>query len=314
MAAPRRPHLGDLKPPPRPMTAVDYTPAPISPVTPTDALHHLLNSGQGSPASVKVHSLPQERFANFSQTALSTPTTIKSLSESWRSKKSALSAAAKRLSLNVEMSKEIVKRKLRAAKTALDKKVKKKEEGQLSRSPSSSSKDSSATRVLFERPRLPRLQIPKLRVGVEEALNSACSIDTQESPSFRILEMSPTSRDLKSEWLSDHPPDVVAEFHNMFSARRRVRKGKFGAVVERYQRARPTWDQRWGLRVENDNHDDRVLLKYLTDALQEEKDYATRLVQQNPNFPGLDPVSNPGCTLPLYWQGKSSYQKIPTYS
>ncbi|TRX92478.1 hypothetical protein FHL15_006645 [Xylaria flabelliformis] len=294
MAAPRRPHLGDSKLPTRPKTAVDYTPAPISPVTPTDALHHLLNAGQGSPASVKVHSLPQERFASFSQTALSTPTTIKSLSNSWRSQKSALSAAVKRLSMNMEMGKDIVKRKLRAAKTALDKKVKKEDKGQLSRSSSSSSKDSSSTRALFKRQRLPRLQIPKLRIAVEDALNSACSTDTQESPSFRILEMSPASRDLKSEWLSDHPPDVVAEFHNMFSARRRVRKGEFGAVVERYQRARPTWDQRWGLRIENDNHDDRILLKHLTDALQERKDYATRLVQQNPNYPGLEPVSTPG--------------------
>ncbi|KAI0554899.1 hypothetical protein F4679DRAFT_595414 [Xylaria curta] len=278
MAAPKRPHLGGSKPP-RSTTA--YTPMPSSPLTSTDALHHLLN----------VHSLPPTAY-------------------SWKSKKSALGAAAKRLSQNIEMGKETVKRKLTAVKTAINKKDKK-GKGQLSRSSSSSSK---STIALTQRNKLPRLQIPKLNTAVDEALNSACSTDTQKSPSFRILEMTPTSRDLQSEWLGEHPPDVVAEFHNMFSARRRVRKGKFGAVVTRYQRARPTWDDRWGLRMANDNLDDRVLLKHLTEALQEQKDCATRLVQKNPNFPGLEAVSTPGCTLPLYWQGKSSYKKIPTYS
>ncbi|KAI1738276.1 hypothetical protein F4680DRAFT_467500 [Xylaria scruposa] len=291
MAAPKQ-HLGGSKPS-RSKTAVGYTPL----------------EEQGSPLSIKVHSLPQARFTSSSQAALGTPATVKS----WRSTASALSAAAKRLSWNIEMGKETLKSKLTAVKTAMSKKDKK-GKGQLSRSSSSSSKDSSSTTALSKRERLPRLQIPKLHAAVDEALNSACSTDTQKSDSFKILEMTPTSRDLQSEWLGEHPPDVVAEFHNMFSARRRVRKGKFGTLVDRYQRARPTWDDRWGLRMENDNHDDRILLRHLTEALQEQKDYATRLVQKNPGpYPGLEAVSAPGCTLPLYWQGKSSYKKIPTY-
>lgn len=44
-------------------------------------------------------------------------------------------------------------------------------------------------------------------------------------------------------------------------------------------------------------------------ALQEQKDEATRIVQKNPGrYPGFEPVSTPGCTLKLYWQNKSSYR------
>ncbi|KAI1277643.1 hypothetical protein F5Y07DRAFT_81609 [Xylaria sp. FL0933] len=176
---------------------------------------------------------------------------------------------------------------------------------QLSHSPSSS----SSTKSLFHRRRLPKLQIPEVGTAVREALDIPCSTGTPDSASFALLELSPTSRVLKDHWLDDdEPEDVRAEFHNMLSARRRVRKGKFGAEVTRYCLARPTWKDRWGCRCPNDNREDRELLKNLTDALQEQKDYATRLVQKSSRpFPGFEPVSCPGCTLKMYWQHKSAY-------
>ncbi|KAH8157675.1 hypothetical protein CIB48_g10581 [Xylaria polymorpha] len=304
MSTPKRPPLRGPRPPPRPKTPANYIPTPVRTVAPADALHHLLNQEQGSPASVRVHPLSPYRFMSFGQLGMASPTmTTNSLRDSWRSKRSALSAATKRLSLNLELGKNIVKKKINAVKTKAI--PEEKDKDQLSPSPSSSSTES-----LFKRRRLPKLQIPDLRIAVEEALHSACSTDTQGSPNFRILELTPTSRELKYEWQRhDHPADVAAEFHNMLSARRRVRKGKFGAKVTSYHRARPTWDDRWGLRISNDNHDDRALLRRLTDALQEQKDCATRLVQKNPgSYPGLEAVSAPGCTLSLYWQHKSSHR------
>ncbi|KAI1349893.1 hypothetical protein F5Y01DRAFT_326870 [Xylaria sp. FL0043] len=174
---------------------------------------------------------------------------------------------------------------------------------------SHSSSSSSSTKSLFHRRRLPKLQIPEVRIAVREALDIPCSIGTPDSASFALLELSPTSRVLKYHWQDDdEPEDVRAEFHNMLSARRRVRKGKFGAEVTRYCLARPTWKDRWGCRCPNDNREDRELLKNLTDALQEQKDYATRLVQKSSRpFPGFEPVSCPGCTLKMYWQHKSAY-------
>ncbi|RYC65896.1 hypothetical protein CHU98_g307 [Xylaria longipes] len=302
MATPKRPPLRGPRPP-RPKTPADYIPTPVRTVAPIDALHHLLNDEQGTPVSVRV---PRERFTSFSQVAVSSPTkTTISLRNSWRSKRSALSAATQRLSLNLDLGKEIVKRKIRAAKK-LATIVDEKDKGELSRSSSSSSSSES----LFKRRRLPKLQIPELRTAVEQALHSACSTDTQESPNFRLLELSPTSRELKFEWQRDrHSADVAAEFHNMLSARRRVRKGKFGAVVTRYREARPTWDDSWSCRISNDNHEDRALLGKLVESLQEQKDAATRLVQKNPgSYAGLQAVSAPGCTLSLYWQHKSSYR------
>ncbi|KAI0458300.1 hypothetical protein F5B21DRAFT_460543 [Xylaria acuta] len=304
MATPKRSPPRGPRPPPRPKTPADYIPTPVRMVAPADALHHLLNEEQGSPVSVRVHPLPREPFTSFSQVAVSTPTTTtNSLRNSWRSKTSALSAATQRLSLNLDLGKAIIKKKLRAAKikAAIDEKVK----GQVSRSSSSSSTES-----LFKRRRLPKVQVPELHIAVEKALHSACSTDTQESPNFRLLELSPTSRELKYEWERDHhSADVAAEFHNMLSARRRVRKGEFGKVVTAYREARPTWDDSWGCRISNDNREDRALLGKLTDELQKQKDHATRLVQKNPgSYPGLEAVSAPGCTLTLYWQHKSSYR------
>ncbi|KAI0477039.1 hypothetical protein F4859DRAFT_71840 [Xylaria cf. heliscus] len=307
MPAPKPLPLRGSGPPPRPNTPMDYIPTPVRTVAPTDTLQHLLNEQQGSPISVIVHPVPRERFTNFDQLpeAGSPTTTTISLKNSWRSKRSSLSAATKRISLSLSLGRDIVKKKIEAVKKTKTIVIEEKYKGQPSRTPSSSSSES-----LFKRRRLPKLHIPELRLAVEEALHSACSTDTRASPNFRVLELSPTSRELKYQWERDHhPADVAGEFHNMLSARRRVRKSKFGAEVQRYRAARPTWDDSWGCRGANDNREDRALLARLTEALQEQKDHATRLVQKNPGlYPGLETVSTPGCTLTLYWQHKSSYR------
>ncbi|KAI0907069.1 hypothetical protein F4824DRAFT_19595 [Ustulina deusta] len=338
MASNRPPNRGQGSPL-RPNTPRDYIPTPIRTVAPTDALDHLLNEKQKS-ASVRVHPIARERFLTFSQLAPPTPTTPGSVKPSLISRRSALTATRRSLSSGLDLSKAAIKKTRPAVETAVaaskkaavvaagrltriatnalraseKEKGKKKEkedekecekECPLSRSSSSS----SSTKSLFNRRRLPKLQIPEIGIAVENALNSACSTDTQDSPNFRLLELSPTSRDLKYEMLNDdHPQDVTAEFHNMLSARRRVRKGKFGAVVTRYCEARPGWNDHWGLRSYNDNREDREFLRRLTDALQEQKDYATRLVQRNPDlYTRLQPVSSPGCTLKMYWQHKSTF-------
>ncbi|KAI1434403.1 hypothetical protein GGR50DRAFT_695201 [Xylaria sp. CBS 124048] len=269
-------------------------------------------------------------FISFNQLPLS-PTNTGSARLSWNSGRSALRAAGRSLSLNFETGKQHfirTKSALGAAATAgkeaarttaskLNQFVTNNSnagkgedklrfcEHQLSRSSSSSSKKS-----LFTRRRLPKLKIPDLNIAVTEALNSACSTDTQKSVNFQLLELSPTSRHLKWEMQNDdHPEEVMAEYHNMLSARRRVRKGKFGAEVTKYQMARPTWDDSWTVRAPNDNWEDRDLLRRLTDAVQEQKDQAVRVVQRDPSpYPGLQPVSNPGCTLKSYWQHKSTYR------
>ncbi|KAI0540861.1 hypothetical protein GGR58DRAFT_90718 [Xylaria digitata] len=319
--------------PSRLKTPTGYIATPVHTVAHTDTSNHLVNDQQRS-SSVKVHPVARERFVNFSQLVPPSPT-ASSVQVSSKSKRSTLGAARKGLSLGLELGKATLEKTKPAVETAVtaskkvamvamvaaghlsalrdnenekgkEKNTRKRKKG---RSRSSSSSSSSSTKSLFHRRRLPKLQIPELSIAVEEALHSACSTDTQNSPSFGILELSPTSRDLKSEMMNDYSSDVVAEFHNMFSARRRVRKGKFGAEVTRYLRARPTWDDHWDLRIRNDNREDRELLKRLTDALQKQKDYATRFVQKNPgSYPGLEFVSAPGCTLKIYWQHKSSYR------
>ncbi|KAI0430358.1 hypothetical protein F5Y09DRAFT_341774 [Xylaria sp. FL1042] len=183
---------------------------------------------------------------------------------------------------------------------------------QLSRLPSyasassaSSSSSSSTSKSLYHRRRLPKLQIPDVGRAVHEALGNPCETATPDSPTFPLLEISPTSKYFKDEWQDDdNTEDVRAEFHNMLSARRRVRKGKFGAEVTRYCLARPSWKGSWVCRTPNDNREDRELLKMLTEALQQQKDYATKLVQKNPHFPRFDAVSSPGCTLKMYCDSK----------
>jgi hypothetical protein len=161
---------------------------------------------------------------------------------------------------------------------------------------------------LHDSKRLPKLKIPDVKVAVEEALNSASSTDTANSLKFGFDAASPTSKQLKHELFHHHPDDVIAEFRNMLSARRRVRKGKFGTEVKRYCLARPSWDDTWR-SVKYVEPADMELLKRLTDALQEQKDHATRLVQKNPShYPGFRPVTRPGCTLKMYWQHKSTYR------
>ncbi|KAI1185468.1 hypothetical protein F5B17DRAFT_407656 [Nemania serpens] len=313
--------------PPRPKTLVDYIPTSVSEVAAADAFSQLLNEKQKMSDSVKVHAImPRARFASYRQLAPESPSTTTSARPSWISKRSVLDIARRTVHSSlqlrktaIERTKPVVQSVVTAGKRAVFVAASRLSEMASnalgldeddSASALSHPSSPSSTKSLFHRRRLPKLQIPELSIAVDKALNSACSTDTQKSPSFRILEMSPTSRDLAYEWTRDyHSRDEAAEFHNMLSVRRRVRKSKFGLEVARYQRARSTWDEPWRYRTMNDNHEDRELLKRLTDALQEQKDHATRLVQKNPGvYPGLEHVSAPGCTLKLYWQHKSSYR------
>ncbi|KAI0871455.1 hypothetical protein GGS24DRAFT_503732 [Hypoxylon argillaceum] len=313
-------HLDKSQRPSRPKTPKDYIPTPNHTVVHTDAFRHLLNEEQRGTGAVRVHAMPRDQFVSFNQLAPQSPLTTKSTGFSWKSKTSALDAACRGISRSltqgIEKTKPVLKTAVTSSKAAFGA-VGRSNRPATSAGPSETEKEgvsrsssSSSAKSLFHRRRLPRLQLPELTVAVGEALNSACSTDTEKSASFGILGLSPTSRELKFQWERDHhSKDVAGEFHNMLSARRRVRKGKFGAEVIKYQLARPTWDESWNLRINNDNLDDRRLLRKLTNALQEQKDEATRIVQKNPGrYPGFEPVSTPGCTLKLYWQNKSSYR------
>ncbi|KAI2642739.1 hypothetical protein GGS21DRAFT_499367 [Xylaria nigripes] len=261
--------------------------------------------------------LSRDNVASRSQLTLrSTATNSSKLS--WHSGKSALRTVSRKLSKSFEQTKPAIEAAAAASKRVasattsklnqlVSKPAAKTEEATSDLSRTSSL---SSTKSLFQRRRLPKLVIPDLSIAVEDALNSVCSTDTQKSPNYQLLEQSPTSRHLKDVMLSDgHSDDVAAEFHNMLSARRRVRKGKFGTQVMDYRLARPTWDSSWVTRSLNDNMEDRELLKALTDAVQEQKDEATRRVQRNPGaYPELLHVSSPGSTLKMYWQNKSSYR------
>ncbi|KAI1203245.1 hypothetical protein F5X97DRAFT_285400 [Nemania serpens] len=311
--------------PPRPKTLVGYVPTPIHTMAPRDAFNHLLNAEQRRSESARVHALaPRRRFVSFTQLAPETPCTTTSAKPSWISKRPVLDKARRRVLSSLDLSKAAFGKTKPAVQSAViaGRRAVFVATRSLSRvatralnleeldtvSTFSRVSSSSSKKSLFHRRRLPKLQIPDLSIAVDRALNSACSTDTQKSPSFRILEMTPTSRDLSHEWTA-HSDDEAAEFHNMLSARRRIRKSEFGLEVARYQRARSTWDEPWAYRFSNDNHEDRGLLRSLTDALQEQKDHATRLVQKNPGaYPGLEHTSTPGCTLTLYWQHKSSYR------
>ncbi|KAK5629510.1 hypothetical protein RRF57_005225 [Xylaria bambusicola] len=306
-------------PPPCPTMPTDYVPTPIRTIiTPAETFGHLVNEKQRLTSS-RVHVLAKERLTGSRPTTPRTPTAVSSIIESVRTGRSALSSAGRNIASGLGKAKPAMGTAVAASKKAavttanhlarIATDMKKKgKEVDVASTPSSSSSQKS----LYHRPRLPKLKIPEVDAAVRKALNSACSTDTQDSENFRILEISPTSRELKYEWQNDdHPPDVMAEFHNMLSARRRVRKGKFGSRVTRYCKERPTWQESWVARAHLDNHEDRALLKELTNAVQEQKDYAARLVQRIPDqFPGLEPVSRPGSTLKLYWQHKSTWPKI----
>ncbi|KAI1367767.1 hypothetical protein F5Y08DRAFT_348566 [Xylaria arbuscula] len=325
------------KPPPRPRTATNYTPTHIGIVTPQETLGHLRNERQ-NPVPTRVHSVSRDRLTSPSQARPGTPNTMKnSFVSSARTTRTALSAVHKSMLSGLEKAKPAVGIAVAASKkaalTAADrvkgiaanasqmgkkdtleqketKKEKKKNKKTVQRRGSFSSTDSEASSVsLYRRRKLPKLHIPDINVAVTEALNSACSTNTQESENFRLLEISLTSRELKDLWLDeDYSPEICAEFHNMLSARRRVRKGKkFGAIVQRYCSARSTWRDSWVARAGNDNMRDRWMLKGLTEALQEQKDLAVKLVQEDSNrYPGLQPVSKPGKTTNLWWQHKST--------
>ncbi|KAI0976090.1 hypothetical protein F4678DRAFT_415816 [Xylaria arbuscula] len=320
---------GDQRPPPRPKTPTDYTPTPAHTVTPADAFHHLLNEEQKT-SHVRVHPIARERLKRCGQVPPTTPVSATSVQASSKSKRSVLDTARKSLSLSLDRSKLAIEKTGPVLKTAVSaskntavatasrlnkitanafKSNRKENEKRCELSRSSSLSSSSSTKSLFHRRRLPKLKIPEVGVAVYQALNSPCSTATEDSDKFQFLELSPTSRHLKYEMQdTDHPKDIAAEFHNMLSARRRVRKGKFGSQVMSYCHARPTWKDHWAARASNDNLEDRALLKKLTDALQEQKDHATRLVQKGSNlFPKLQPVSSPGCTLKMHWQHKSEF-------
>jgi len=326
-----RPQSRNLQPPPRPSTPVGYVPTPSRAIIPpSDAHEHLLNEDQRNSGIHIVHSLPRERFRNPNQ--LRPPFDTPTARFSFESRKSTLKAARETLSKGLKSGKATLTKTKPVVEAAVSasKKVVAATANNLSQARNSSNKipktnvkgpngrpmsrtSSNSTlyaRALYDAKRLPKLKIPNVDVVVEEALNSACSADTTESDGFKYSEMSPTSRDLKLETLCKHSDDVTAEFRNMLSARRRVRKSKFGAEVGRYCLARPTWDEPWNfLRSPNDNLDDRAMLKALTDALQEQKDHATRLVQRHPDrYPGMRPVLEPGCTKTMYWQHKSTYK------
>ncbi|KAI1108936.1 hypothetical protein F5Y14DRAFT_434300 [Nemania sp. NC0429] len=320
--------------PPRPRTPVDYVPTPVCVVSPTDTFEQLLNEEQKRSNSFRVHRmmLPRDQFVSFSQLQLapdSPRTTASTAKRSWLSGKSVLDSARRKVSSSLDLSKAALEKTKPVVQSAVTRTVTRGKkalfvaakglsqaatktlglEDDDSASALSRASGSSSHKSLYHRRRLPKLQIPELHISVEKALNSACSTETEKSPSFRILEMSPTSRDLEHERRGHDSEDIEAEFHNMLSARRRIRKSSFGQEVARYQQARSTWDEPWLYRIQNDNHEDRQLLRQLTDALQEQKDHATRLVQKNPGaYPGLEHVSDPGCTLKLYWQHKSSYR------
>ncbi|KAI0392931.1 hypothetical protein F5Y17DRAFT_434358 [Xylariaceae sp. FL0594] len=332
MPSSRRPH-NEL--PPRPKTAVDYVPThPHATVHPYEAHYRLLNESQKRDNIHAVHTISRDRFRNPNQ--LSVPSQAPTGRLSLDSRKSSFKVARDALAKGLKGGKEALtktKPVVQAAASATKKVVtatannlkpprtsdgakipKTNVKGPDGRPMSRTSSNSTLyAKALYDAKRLPKLKIPDLHEAVEKALNSACSTDTTASDGFAYAEMSPTSKDLKLEAMcgsgTHRDPDVTAEFRNMLSARRRVRKSKFfGAEVGRYCLARPTWDQPWSfLRSPNDNFDDRATLKALTDALQEQKDHATRLVQRHPGrYPGMRHVSDPGCTRTMYWQHKST--------
>jgi hypothetical protein len=321
----------NLQPPPRPVTAVDYVPTPARAIVPHSDVHdHLLNEDQRNAGIHMVHSLPRERFRNPGQLRPQfdkppAPFSFESRKSTFKAARDTLSKGLKSSKATLTKTKPVVEAAVSASKKVVaatannlsqvrnntDKIPETNVKGPDGRPMSRTSSNSTVyARALYDAERLPKLQIPDVDVAVKNALNSACSTDTAESDGFKYSEMSPTSRDLKLETLRKHSDDVTAEFRNMLTARRRVRKSKFGAEVGRYCLARPTWDEPWNfLRSPNDNFDDRAMLKALTDALQEQKDHATRLVQRDPNqYPGMQLVSEPGCTKTMYWQHKSTYK------
>ncbi|KAI1330347.1 hypothetical protein F5Y16DRAFT_362864 [Xylariaceae sp. FL0255] len=290
----------NLKVPPRPKTPTDYVPTSIHVTHDADnSFQELMNPAQRF-GPVLVHSVPADRFKS-----LAPPSPLKSDNGgSTASKKSILKKAMSSISLGIGKGKTALatgKQALTRSASGSDRKGKWK--AKLEKEPSDES--------LFSMHRLPKLKIPKTETAVYAALNSACSTNTLDSPIFfKIVEMSPTSDEL-SKWMddADQLADVTNEFRNMYSARRRVRKSSFGQQVQEYSKARHGWDDTVGVS-HNENEADIAQLKKIHRALQEQKDHATRLIQDHgaTSYPGFKEVSRPGVTKPLYWQGKSLHK------
>ncbi|KAI8628776.1 hypothetical protein F5Y19DRAFT_113508 [Xylariaceae sp. FL1651] len=298
--------------PPRPQTPVYYIPTPNRTIAHADTFEQLLNERQRS-EPIQIQTLCGDRFLSFGQLPPPSPATTVSSKFSSRSTRSALQAARKGLTRSVTLGRAafektrpaieaaIITSKKAAAVTrnnldrlgnASTSKSDKTKTYELSRSSSKSSAES-----LYHMKALPKLIIPDTKVAVEEALNSTCSTETLQSPGFQILESSPTSRSLRHKIFEDHPEDAIDEFRNILTARRRVRKGKFGRKVTKYCEARPMWDNPWGMRGYKHNSRDNLLLKDLIAAVQKQKDYAAEIVQRRPDhYPGFRIISEPGIT------------------
>ncbi|KAI1500743.1 hypothetical protein F5X99DRAFT_385345 [Biscogniauxia marginata] len=297
--------------PQRPKTPDNYVPTPYHQIAPAPAsmLEKLTNEHQKGEAAC-VHNMSREQLRSSgrlmpppqspSPTAYSnrSNTSFQSLAKGvvkglalgktvFEKTRPAIETAIKKGKEAGQRSKETEK-----AKNAINKK------GGLTHSSSTSSRES-----LYYGRELPRLNIPDARKAAEEALGSACSMETTKSPSWRIVELSPTSRELRQQVNEDYSQDIKAEFLNMISARRRARKSKWGRQVARVCWARHGWDD--GLPNPYDASE-IAYLKTITAALQEQKDTAQDLAKRNPaRYPGLRPVRNPGCSNKDYWQHRS---------
>ncbi|KAI1267310.1 hypothetical protein F5Y18DRAFT_444208 [Xylariaceae sp. FL1019] len=176
---------------------------------------------------------------------------------------------------------------------------------------------SNSPESLYSKHNLPKLKIPNIKTAVEEALNSPCSIETLYSPNCQILKMSPTTLDLDMRMSEEEQKgrhDMHNEYCNMISARRRVRKTKFGRAVTSHLAARPDWDEFSSANSSYTSQDAKHLYE-ITCVLQEQKDLATKLVQAASNaYPRLRPVLVPGCTQMDYWQHKSWYKEPLTWT
>ncbi|CAJ2509740.1 Uu.00g056400.m01.CDS01 [Anthostomella pinea] len=159
-------------------------------------------------------------------------------------------------------------------------------------------------RYVFMRKRLTRLDIPEPMSAAEAALNSACSTETMKSPNWSVEGQSPTSRDLRHHVTNDYPYDTLAEFQNMMSARRSVRKSPFGREVTKYIEARPGWDDE---KLGNTHISllDRDNLKLLTAHLQHQKGKAQELARDQPEKYPLRYVNVQGSTKKHWWQARS---------
>ncbi|KAI0196422.1 hypothetical protein F4808DRAFT_304531 [Astrocystis sublimbata] len=287
--------------PARPSTARNYNPTPVGhTIGPGESLQQLRNRDQDAPLRVQIP--PREQFTSFSQMeelGLATARPEPSPKPSLKSRVSGLAAKTK---LKRAITKTMKVMSI-PKKTGEGSKSKGKGKESLSRS----SSDETGVPI-WKRRKLPPVAIPDLRIEVQKALLTACSTDSRSSSGWSTLGTSPTSRVLRDYCLdSDLPPDVRSEFHNMYTARRRVRKSEFGKLVQEYRDARSGWDSSFSPHI--DNPQEKTMIRRMTNAHQAQKDHATTVVQQDSTpYPRMHFVEQPGCTLPLYRQEKSAYK------